>query len=409
MNTQQTAKVVASVKENLTPSKEELVARADGLRAQLWADAPEADRNRRLSDKNATAIKDAGLMSLFTPRRLGGYQANLRTLVEVTTAIGRGDGAAGWITGITNAGAYMAGLFNEQAQNEVWGSNPRATVTAILAPTATSKKVDGGYRVTGKWGYMSGCLHSDWACICFPLEEMGGAPAIGLVPMHELTQEDTWFVTGLRGTGSNTVIANDLFIPDHRAISLMAASGGQPPSMELIEKFDEKLYLSSFSGILLVALLGTLVGEAEAALEIVVEKAPSRPITASNYKKQTDSVAFVLDVAEASALIETAKVRMFAVADDIDSHAQRGVYPDDASRAKARLSCAWVAKTVREAVDLLMTAHGTSAFAENNPLARIWRDTAIAARHAGLGARIPQEVYGRTMLGLDPRTVSFLL
>lgn len=391
------------------PTRQELVDRAHALRDLLWAGAPDSDRNRRLNDSSVAAIVDAGLTKLFTPRRFGGYETDTRTMLDVCMALARGDGAAGWITGIMTASGYILGLFPDQAQDDVWGANPGAKMSAILAPTAKSTKVDGGFEVTGRWGFMSGCLHSDWAMICFPMETAGGAPGVGLVPTKDLAIEDNWYTTGLRGTGSNTVIADKLFIPDHRVIILPPAMEGEPASIDLIESRGQSLYRSSFSGVLLTSLVGIMIGEAQAALEFVVEKAPARAITTTNYAKQSNSVAFQLDIAEAASKIDAAAQVARHAADEIDEAARRGVYPAVPERAKARIRCAQAAKLITEAMDILMSAHGTAAFAEASPLARLWRDTAIAGRHAGLGSRISQEIYGRVLLDLDPRTVSYVL
>ena len=117
------------------PSREELVARAEGLRDLLWAGAADSDKNRRLNDTTVAAIDDAGISRLFTPRRFGGYEADTLTMLDVTIALARGDSSAAWVTGIGTAACYMVGLLPEQAQAEVWADTPDIRMSAVLAPS----------------------------------------------------------------------------------------------------------------------------------------------------------------------------------------------------------------------------------------------------------------------------------
>lgn len=390
------------------PSREELIARAEGLRELLWAGAADSDRNRRLNDTTVAALNESGITRLFTPRRFGGYEADNLTMLEVTMALARGDSSAAWVTGIGTAAAYMVGLLPEEAQADVWGDNPGARMSAVLAPTAKAVPVEGGYEVTGRWGYMSGCLHADWAWISFPAPDIRGL-AIAVVPLKDLTIEDTWFVTGMRGTGSNTLVSDKLFVPSHRVTPLVPTTEGYPANVEAIRSEKQSLYRSSFMGVFLLSLVGVVIGEVQAARDIVIEKAPSRGVTTSKYFKQSESVAFQLDLADGSAKIETAATLARDLAREIDGFAQRDEYPDDQQRGAHRLKCALALKLAHEAMEIFISAHGSSAFVESNPLSRLWRNVSVAARHAGFSYRISEEVYGRLALDLDPRTVSDIL
>ncbi|KNB53568.1 acyl-CoA dehydrogenase family protein [Streptomyces caatingaensis] len=389
------------------PSRAELVARASALRDRLWEDAPRADRDRRLDDGTVDAIREAGLFRLLTPRRFGGYETDSRTLLDVVTELGRGCGSAAWVTGVLNAGNFVAALFPDEARQEVWGENPDAGVALILGPGAPARKVAGGALVTAKWPYASGSLHCDWAVVVVPVQDGDAAPEpyLALIPMTDATVEDTWFITGLRGTGSNTIVVDGATVPDHRLIPLMPTLNGAVPPRHP----EETLYRSNFAGLLLTSLLGAQLGEVKAGLELVLEKAPKRSINASAYTSQVQSVTFQTTVAEAATKIDTAQFHAQRLTEDIDGHARRGEAPDVPTRTRVRNDSAYASRQCREAVDLLVTAHGTSAFAEFNPLQRIWRDVHVANRHAGFGAGIPEEMYGRVLLGEDPQAVSFLL
>jgi 3-hydroxy-9,10-secoandrosta-1,3,5(10)-triene-9,17-dione monooxygenase len=385
------------------PTPHELVARAAALRAQLWEDADETDRSRRLTPRNIAALVDAGLLRLTVPRRLGGYETDVRTLIDVTTELGRGCGSTAWVAGILNAGAWIVGLFPERAQRDVWEHDPRNCVAGVLAPSARIRRVPGGIVVTGEWGWASGCLHSQWTIAGVPLaEKPDDPPETGLIllPMNELTIKDTWFVAGMRGTGSNTLVANEVFVPSYRIISLPRALDGASWSEH---KDNEPLYRSGFAAVLMLAIAGSQIGLAEAALSYVIEKAPNRPIASTRYTKQTDSVAVQLAVAEAAAKIDTARLHAMRAASDADATGARGKMPDMLIRTRIRMDNAWASQQCREAVQLLMTAYGTSAFAEASPLQRIWRDLGTASHHAIAAPNVCKEVYGKALLGVEPQ------
>lgn len=397
-----TSELLQELSNETVPSRSELVARAAALREQLWADAPETDRTRRLTDASLCAVATAGLNRMMTPRRLGGYEADARTVLDVTVELGKGCGATAWVTAVYNSGNFVAAMFPDRVRDEVWGDNPDArTAMVLVAPTATVEPADRGVVVSGKWGYASGSLHAEWIVVLAGKPE----PRVLLIPLRDLTVQDTWFVAGMRGTGTNTVVADRVFVPQHRITAYRPILDGSRP----VVRDDEPLYRTTLSGVLQVFLLGGMIGEATAALEYVLAKASKRAIASSTYASQLDSVPFQVLVAEAAELIDTARLHATRAADTIDEAARTGASLDVPTRARMRMDAAWTVQKCREAVDLLMSAHGTSAFAEVSPLQRIWRDLGVGSRHAGFGGQIPQEIYGKALLGLDPRQTSYLL
>ncbi|MFI5612618.1 acyl-CoA dehydrogenase family protein [Amycolatopsis sp. NPDC051903] len=387
------------------PDREQLIERADALRLRLWESAPQVDQDRRLPAANFEAMRDAGLMRLFVPERFGGFGSDMRTYLEVTMALGRGCGSSAWVVGVLNTGNWWAASFSEQAQEDVWSDDPLATTAGVLAPSAEAEVVDGGIVLNGKWGYTSGSNHCDWVSVCYP----GTSPDdpgmhLALVPIQDLTVEDTWYVAGMRGTGSNTVVAHNLFVPSHRLrpVAPFFAGDNARDGAEVNQRV-------SLAGLLPLSLAGAQLGQAQAALDYALEKAPKRAITTTAYTSQAESVGFQVDVAEASSMIDAAVQITRQAADELDSYAVSGALPETAVRTRLRLNMAWAVRTAYQAVDLLMTAHGSSAFAEVNPLQRIWRDAAVGSRHAAFNTRITQELHGKALLHQNPAAVSFLV
>jgi 3-hydroxy-9,10-secoandrosta-1,3,5(10)-triene-9,17-dione monooxygenase len=379
----------------------ELIDRATDLRATLEQNADESDRLRRLTDATVQALKDEGLCRLMVPARFGGYQTDIHTYIAVMAELGRGCGATAWVASLINVCAWLAGLFPERAQQEIWGSDPDAWIAGSLAPHGDATPVDGGWRVTGRWMWASGCLHAQWAaCGIHMKDDQGGMANLGLslMPMTELAIEDTWFMAGMKGTGSNTIVARDVFVPEHRFLPY-------PPAFEGLyrtEHTDEAVYRAALVPVTVLILIGAQLGIARAALDHTIAKAPTRGVTHTNYGRQTESTGFQIQIAEAAMKIETATLHAFRAADDLDRAAAGGRHPDVTARARVRIDTALVAKCCREAVDLLVSAHGTTSLADWNRMQRLWRDVHVASHHAITEWQVNLEIYGKALLGVEP-------
>ena len=221
--------------------------------------------------------------------------------------------------------------------------------------------------------------------------------AMAFMPMEDCTIEDTWFTAGMKGTGSNTVVATDLFVPDHRLMSVSQCMMGTPPTPYK----DEVLYRCAFIPVAALILTGPMIGLVERALEFVIEKAPKRSISYTFYKTQLESPSFQLALAKAAMLIDTCKLQGFGEADAIWAAASANRMQSYTERAHARMVTGYVATTAREAMDILLSAHGASSFAEVSPMQRMWRDLETSSRHAVVSPEISAEVYGKALLGIE--------
>lgn len=387
--------------DTVTPAVAELVARVKELHPLLSNNAERGERDRRVAQESIDALTAAGLFRLTIPKRYGGFQASLRTVLDVTAAVAEADGGTAWIVTLINVCNWMTSLLSVQAQEEVFGANPDAKVSGVLAPTAVSRKTDGGWIVTGKWYYNSGSWHSDWSVLGIPITDEAGEivdQGLALIPRSQLRVEDIWYVAGMRSTGSNAVIAENVVVPEHRILRIPNAIRGDYPSERAT---DEALYRSAFVPVVALVLVGPQLGMGTAALRYVTGKAAKKPISYTYYEAQRDSVAFQLQIAEAARLIDTAQLHAYRAADDIDQAAARGEYPDFLTRARVRSDTGYVAECITRAIDILLSAHGAGSFAEVNPLQRIWRDSSTAARHAVVAPAVGYELYGKALLGVE--------
>jgi alkylation response protein AidB-like acyl-CoA dehydrogenase len=384
-----------------TPDAAELLDRAARMRPVLQRNADETDRLRRLADENVQALHDSGLCRLMVPRRFGGYETDVRTYIGVMAELGRGCGSTAWTASLLNVCAWLAGLFPERAQRDVWGPSNETWVAGSLAPRGEARATDGGWVVNGRWPWASGCLHAQWAACGIHMNNERGEMAnfgLSLMPAAELTIEDTWYMAGMKGTGSNTIVAKDVFVPEHRFLPYPPAFQGEYRT----EHTDEALYRSALVPLTILILIGSQLGVARAALDFVSANASARGVTHTNFSRQTESTGFQIQLAEAAMKIETAYLHAFRAADDIDEAARSRRHPDLVARARTRADAALVAKYCREAVDLLVSAHGTSSLADSNRLQRLWRDIHVASHHAITEWQVNLEIYGKALLGVEP-------
>lgn len=390
----------ASLHSMAAPSAADLVIRARELAPLLRKNAAASEANRRVEEETIQAMRKAGLMRVCTPRRYGGWEMNARAVLDVGSAIAEADGGAAWVANLNNVCCWLTSLFPVRAQDEVFGSDPDTCVSGVLNPTATVKKEPGGYRiVTGEWHYNSGGWHAQWAVLGLPIVNDAGEPidqGLAMIPMSDLERVDTWFVAGMKSSGSICLRAKNVFIPDHRVLSVPQAIEGKYPT----EMRDEALYRSAFVALLSIILVGPILGLGRAALEFVRQKASSRTIAYTFFEKQSASVAFQLQLADAAMMIDTAHFHAYRAADDIDGAAARGVYLDLITRSRVRADTGYTVEKITQAIDKLLFAHGSAGFADTSPLQRIWRDAAVASRHAVALPPIGYELYGKALLGV---------
>ncbi|MFH8802125.1 acyl-CoA dehydrogenase family protein [Streptomyces sp. NPDC017936] len=398
----------AAVPQTTTAPAAALKERAAALVPLLRENAARTEADRAVAQENIAALTEAGLFRLTVPRRLGGHETDFRTFLEITSELARGCGSTAWVTTLVNVCNWMVGLYPEQVQREVWGENPDARVCGVLAPSATTRAVEGGFVVTGRWGFASGSLHAQWASLGIPVVDASGQQidqGAALVPMHELTIEDTWYVAGMRGTGSNTLVADEVFVPAHRVLSVTQGVQGTYPT----EHKDEALYRSALVPVLALVLAGPQVGLAQAGMDVVTASlAKGRGISYTFYEKAGESPSTQIQLAEAAQLIDTARLHLMRAADDIDSWAARGEYMPFETRARVRMDTGYVARRSREALDLLLSIQGAGSFAEANPLQRIWRDQETSSRHAVINPAIAGELYGRSLLGIQEQVTPLI-
>ena len=376
-----------------------VVRRARELRPLVRSHAEEGEAQRRVPEPVIAALKDAGLLHIVIPKRFGGEGTNFRTFMEATAEVARADGATGWVHALLNVCTWFVTTFSEQAQQDVFGQNPKAISGAVFSPSTSAQRVDGGLVVSGRWPYATGSWHADWSGLGVVLgQHDDGTPEVGLalVPLSDVRIEETWDMTGMAATGSNTIVAEEVFIPDHRIQSFDDLAR----DVHAREYTDELVARASFMPVAVVILCFVQLGAARAALDLTLERAPEKPVAYSAFRQTKDSPAHQMAIAEAASQIDAAYLLAARACADIDRAAERGESLPMVVRARIRMDTGQVAQLCREAINKLLTVNGPSSFATAKEIQRFWRDSEVASRHALAEPEIAKHLYGRALFGI---------
>jgi 3-hydroxy-9,10-secoandrosta-1,3,5(10)-triene-9,17-dione monooxygenase len=387
--------------DHLTPA--EARRRAAALVADLRGRAAETERLGQLPPANVEALREAGLFRLAQARRCGGHQLPLRAQVDVVAEVARGCASTAWCLGVAHAHSWLAALFPEAAQDDVYATDPDALLAAVVTPRGQARSVRDGYVLSGLWPFCSGCHHSDWVLLAAAVHDEAGGPTdqgLLLLPASDVTIKDDWNVMALRGTGSCSVAVKDCFVPRHRYLSYAALAAGQAPGREV---HDGWLYRAPAGPVLMLALAPAALGAAEGALDDFKERLPGRKVAYTAGELQGEMPITHLQVAEAAAKIDVARLLLYHCADELRAVAERGAAPDVVTRARFHRDCACAVRQCLEAVEILFLACGGSGIADGNPVQRAARDIHAMSMHGAFNLPLNLESYGRTLLGLPPR------
>jgi alkylation response protein AidB-like acyl-CoA dehydrogenase len=383
------------------PDVSELLGRVTELHPLLAEHAAEVEETGRIAPTVIEALRSAELFRLTVPRRYGGFQMPWRAVVEVASAVSQGCGSSGWVTGYANTAKWMASLWSEEAQDEIFAGGPDAVHAGSSKPSTDVDVVDGGYRISGTWPSLSGVPYARWVgvFILAPGESGNATMLEALVPADEVEIVDTWNVPGLKGTGSESVVIKDVFVPSHRTIDMRLIQSNDFNLYPTPFK-DEVLYRGATHPVLSLAIAFAPLGLAQGALDLVVEQSGVKPLTGTTFQAQRDSTSFQNEVADAAMLVDTARLHVYRAAEDIDAFSERGEVMDYVTRARVRADVGWAVRSATDAIDRLMTAVGSGAFSLSNPLQRLWRDAHVASRHGAANYMLNRETYGKALLGL---------
>jgi alkylation response protein AidB-like acyl-CoA dehydrogenase len=333
-------------------------------------------------------LRSIGVFRAFAPRRLGGLELDLPLAVQIISALSRVEGSVGWNVMIGSASPVFAPLLPRETLDRIYRNGPDAIMAGSAAPAGTAEAVEGGWRVSGRWPFASGCQHAEWMMgLCVVTERgtpipgpvgNGGPPMLrGVVlPAHEWLIEDTWHVAGLKGTGSHHIVLTDRLVPSSHIADFF---GGQPCE----------------PGPLYRGLMPTLpllhgafaVGMAEGALDELVAMARTGRQQLRAAVPMRDSETFQFEVGRVAADVRAIRAVHQAQVAEHWRHALADTLRDEARYIENTQTAVWLATASTRAVDACFALGGGAALYETSPLQRRLRDMHAAAQHAAVQQR----------------------
>ncbi|MRX52284.1 flavin-dependent monooxygenase [Paracoccus sp. S-4012] len=365
------------------------------------ANTAKAEELRRVPDENVEALRSIGYLRAMVPSAYGGGEESPVDLYRAARLLASVCSSTAWAMQLLMGHAHVVAAFSKQAQDEVWGENPDTYVCSSVAPRGTFTAVEGGWRLTGRYQFSSGCDHAHWTILggMRPHAETGEPEyCLALVPMSEVQIIDTWFTSGLKGTGSKDLAVEDVFVPEHRVEPIGALFTGQARGSGL---HPGELYRIPFSAIFGASFSVVALGAADGMMATYTERQKDR-VRALTGQKAVDSASSYMRLAEshqdlraATALIEKDWHDFLALA-----RGEIEFTPD--LMAGWRSTQSYVVKLAVQATDRLFNASGGSAGYLDNPAQRFWRDIHMAAGHYYVDYDVASRILGRHLMGLEP-------
>jgi 3-hydroxy-9,10-secoandrosta-1,3,5(10)-triene-9,17-dione monooxygenase len=379
-----------------------LIETAIELAPKLREASDESKRLRRLPDASWKALLDGGILRGLQPSRWGGGESNPADFFEAITEVARADGSHGWVAGIIGVHPWQLALFPLKTQQEVWGDDPTVMHSSSYAPTGNARKVSGGYRLSGRWSFSTGCDHCRWVNLGAVAGgiEVNGAELPDfrsfLIPRSDYRIDDNWQVAGLCGTGSKDIVIEDAFVPEHRSQSHWDYSVGRElPGWEIN---PAPLYRLPFPIVFNYALVAAVLGAARGFLDLWIDISKTRKGGLGGGLLGEDPYCQSLLSESAYAIAGGFLVLRHDFEELMDSaKAHRPVAMQ--RRAAMRYAACRSAQLAAHAVDKLFEASSGKAIFLDHPLQRRFQDIKAMQGHAYLNVDQPARMAGALAFG----------
>lgn len=376
-----------------------VLAEVEELLPTLRERAQETEDLRRIPEASIKSLTQSGFFRLLQPKRYGGFEADPVDFYTAVKKLAGACGSTGWVASILGIHPWNIALFDDRAQAEVWGDNPDTLVSSSYAPMGRSEVVEGGYRLSGKWSFSSGCDHGTWALLGGPAFS-GGKPVdflTYLIPISDYQINDVWRTVGLRGTGSNDIVVEDVFVPEHRALSFQHVAKCKGPGQEVN---TGPLYKLPFGSVHPSTITAPIIGMAQGAYDAHVEHQRNRVRAAYAGETAKEDPFAMVRVAEAASEIDAAWLQLISNIEIEYELAKAGEKIPFAQRLKVRRDQVRGTERAIFAVDRMFENSGGRALAEGTPIQRFWRDAHAGRVHAANDPERAYKMFGTGEFGL---------
>ncbi len=385
-------------------SEETGAAVLDGVRdlvPVLRDRAQETEDRRSLPAETMKSLAEIGVFQLLQPARFGGYEAHPLTFLSAIRMLAGACGSTGWVASVIGVHNWQLALFPDQAQDDVWGSDPGTRMSSSYAPTGKVRAVEGGYLVSGRWSFSSGCDHATWVLLGGIVPGSGDEPAdfrTFLLPASDYTIEDVWHTVGLRGTGSNDIVVRDAFVPAYRSLSFSDTAKCVCPGQQTN---TAPLYRIPYGSLFSYAITTPVIGMGFGAYHAHVDYLRERVRAAYAGVRAAEDPFSQVRVAEAAAELDGAWWALETNMRELMGYVEAGTRIPMPVRLRVRRDQVRGTGQAIRAVDLLFENSGGRALAVGTPIQRFWRDAHSGRVHAINDPERALAMYGRGEFGLQ--------
>jgi 3-hydroxy-9,10-secoandrosta-1,3,5(10)-triene-9,17-dione monooxygenase len=380
--------------------EEVLLESARALLPALRERAGEGDRLRRIPDETIADFRRAGFFRMLQPRAFGGLEVEPSIFFDVQATVASACPSSAWVLGVVAVHNWQLALFPQQAQDEVWGSDPGTLISSSYAPTGTIERADGGYRVRGRWSFSSGCDHCRWVFLggLVPPEKEGAPPEMRtfLLPSSDYRIDDNWHVAGLRATGSKDIVVENALVPEHRTHRLIDGFKRNSPGNEVNQA---PLYRLPFGQIFVRSVSTSAIGIAQGALDVFREVARRR-VAAGDGSKVAEEPTTQLVCAQAEATLDEVRLVLHRNFAELMAQARAGRDMPLERRLRFRYDSSRAVARCVQVVDDLFTASGGRAIFLESAMQRFFQDAHAARAHYANNPEKPGRNWGAVQLGL---------
>jgi 3-hydroxy-9,10-secoandrosta-1,3,5(10)-triene-9,17-dione monooxygenase len=383
--------------DNTLPEEERvLLGRARALIPSLAERAPTAAAARKLPVRTITEYRDAGILRILQPKCFGGMQGRFSLFSRIVEELTYGCGSSAWVYAVLAEHQWIIAQYPEKAQIDVWGDDPQAVASSSLAPRAAAKRVAGGWRLSGRFPFSSGCDHAQWAILGAFLGEMGDPRHIAylLAPLAEVEIIDDWQVLGLAGTGSKSLVLHDAFIPEHRCVMVSDLFAGTPPGALVHPEYPvlraPRGFLVSYS------LPPVAIALGRRALDIACAALAAR--VSRGVTRLADSEVVQMTIGEAAAAIDVATMLLHTGRESSTAAVSSGRRITEAEALRARRDMVFAQHQVSWALDRLCELNGARWVYDSDQLGAIRRDVMTILTHHAASRQAAMAPYGRMLL-----------
>ncbi len=371
------------------------------LLPEIRARAGETERSGSVAHDIVRALADADVFRAVQPRQWGGLELDHATFYEGMALIASACASTGWVASVVGVHPWQIALFADEAQHEVWGDNPDARASSSLAPTGAVRRVDGGFRMSGRWHFSSGVDHCEWALLGAVLADEGSEREFRtfLVPRRDFViDHESWNVTGLAGTGSKDLIVQDAFVPEYRTHSVVDVYHGRDPGFAVN---DRPYFRLPWRLVFAYTIAAPAIGASIGAVEAFIENNRTR-VSAYGGPPVARDPAVNRPLARALIATDTARTRLRTTWLEMRSMLDAGRPIPYERRAQAFYEAALAHHSCTDAVCALVAVNGGHTMQADGALQRFFRDLLAMRNHPAANLEFSGNLYAQAKLGLGP-------